>query len=432
MTPEQHLAFGRLFGELHLHPAAPHEPGQPELMIIQADENSPRANGEGWHTDVSCDVEPPMGSILYIKKCPPKGGDTLFASMYAAYEALSDRMKTYLDGLTAVHDGESVYRGLFKNFGVADKAALSARRASGGAHPSGDRQEGALRQSRLHPRPGRRAARRERRHPALPLPAHGEPAVPVPLPLAARTRSPSGTIAASSTARCGTTGRTPAAATASRWRATSRTDLDVLVIFDCDGVLVDSEPLANASFSRALKAQGLDWSVEETMRRLMGLSLKSALEIVEAELGRKLPDDFFEKMQAVTYQSFRDAPLQPVAGVKEAVQALQAAGLATCVASSGSPEKMRFTLGLTGLWDLFDGRIFSSSQVPRGKPFPDLFLHARPGHERAALRLRRRRGFGARHPGGPAPPACARSPMPARPMLNAPSWRQRAVSCSTT
>lgn len=148
------------------------------------------------------------------------------------------------------------------------------------------------------------------------------------------------------------------------------------MIFDCDGVLVDSEPLACASFSRAIKAEGLDWSVEETMRRVMGLSLKTSLEICEAELGRKLPADFLEKMQAVTYQTFRDAPLQPVAGVKDAVTALQAAGIDTCVASSGAPEKMRFTLGLTGLWDLFDGRIFSASQVPRGKPFPDLFLHA--------------------------------------------------------
>src|SRR5512139_264859 len=112
------------------------------------------------------------------------------------------------------------------------------------------------------------------------------------------------------------------------------------------------------------------------MRRLMGRSLKSCLEICEAELGRELPDDFLEKMQAVTYQSFRDAPLQPVAGVRDAIVALQEAGLDTCVASSGAPEKMRFTLGLTGLWDLFDGRIFSASQVPRGKPFPDLFLHA--------------------------------------------------------
>jgi HAD superfamily hydrolase (TIGR01509 family) len=150
----------------------------------------------------------------------------------------------------------------------------------------------------------------------------------------------------------------------------------VLVIFDCDGVLVDSEPLANQSFSRALKPHGLDWTVEETMRRLMGRSLKSCVEICEAELGRRLPDDFVEKMQEVTYRSFREAPLQAVPGARDAVRTLQEAGLATCVASSGSPEKMEFTLGLTGLWELFEGRIFSASQVPRGKPFPDLFLHA--------------------------------------------------------
>ena len=121
ITPQQHLAFGRRFGELHLHPAAPHEDGEPALMKIHADQDSPRANGEGWHSDVSCDAEPPMGSILYIKQCPPHGGDTLFASMYAAYDALSERMKRYLDGLTAIHDGEPVYRGLFANYGVADK-----------------------------------------------------------------------------------------------------------------------------------------------------------------------------------------------------------------------------------------------------------------------------------------------------------------------
>jgi HAD superfamily hydrolase (TIGR01509 family) len=150
----------------------------------------------------------------------------------------------------------------------------------------------------------------------------------------------------------------------------------VLAIFDCDGVLVDTEPLANASFSRAIRAQGLDWSPEEVLERLMGLSLKSCVEVCEAELGRKLPDDFVENMQVITYKMFRDAPLQPIAGVKEAVRALHEAGIATCVASSGAVEKMRFTLGLTGLWDLFEGRVFSASQVPRGKPFPDLFLHA--------------------------------------------------------
>ena len=121
ITPEQHLAFGRLFGELHVHPAAPHEPGHPELMIIRTQADSQRANGEGWHSDVSCEEEPPMGSILYLKECPSMGGDTLFANTYAAYDALSDRMKTYVEGLTAIHDGEHVYRGLYANVGVADK-----------------------------------------------------------------------------------------------------------------------------------------------------------------------------------------------------------------------------------------------------------------------------------------------------------------------
>jgi taurine dioxygenase len=123
VTAEQHMAFGRLFGDLHVHPAGPGADGHPEMLKIYADKDSPRANGEDWHSDVSCDPEPPMGSILHIRQCPPKGGDTLFASMYAAYEALSDRMKTYLDGLTAIHDGEHVYRGLYANYGVKDKPA---------------------------------------------------------------------------------------------------------------------------------------------------------------------------------------------------------------------------------------------------------------------------------------------------------------------
>jgi taurine dioxygenase len=142
ITPAQQLDFGRRFGELHLHPAAPHEPGHPELMIIRTDADATRANGEGWHSDVSCDAEPPMGSILYIKECPPQGGDTLFASMYAAYEALSARMKTYLDGMTALHDGEPVYRGLYANLGVADK-------------PSYPRAEHPV--VRTHPQTGRKA-----------------------------------------------------------------------------------------------------------------------------------------------------------------------------------------------------------------------------------------------------------------------------------
>ncbi len=84
----------------------------------------------------------------------------------------------------------------------------------------------------------------------------------------------------------------------------------MLVIFDCDGVLVDSEPLSNACFARALAGEGLDWSVEETMRRLMGRSMKSCVEIVEGILGRKLPGDFVDRLQADTLQLFRHQELR--------------------------------------------------------------------------------------------------------------------------
>jgi len=114
LSLDQHKDFGRRFGELHIHPAAPKPEGHPEILVIHADENSRRVAGNGWHTDVSCDAEPPMGSILRLTEVPPlNGGDTMFASMYAAYDALSDRMKTYLDGMEAVHGSEHVYRGRY-------------------------------------------------------------------------------------------------------------------------------------------------------------------------------------------------------------------------------------------------------------------------------------------------------------------------------
>jgi taurine dioxygenase len=122
LTPAQQKAFGRLFGELHIHPAAPKEvPEHPEILVIHADENSKHVAGENWHSDVSCDLEPPMGSILYMHELPPVGGDTLFASMYAAYEALSEPMKRFLEPLTAMHEGEHVYRG---RYGVDDRGKV--------------------------------------------------------------------------------------------------------------------------------------------------------------------------------------------------------------------------------------------------------------------------------------------------------------------
>ena len=114
LTPEQQKAFGRRFGELHIHPAAPGlVEGHPEILVIHADEKSKHVAGENWHTDVSCDPTPPMGSMLYMHELPPVGGDTLFASMYAAYDALSEPLKRFLEPLTAIHDGEHVYRGRY-------------------------------------------------------------------------------------------------------------------------------------------------------------------------------------------------------------------------------------------------------------------------------------------------------------------------------
>ena len=107
---ERHKELGERFGELVAHPNDPGLEGHPEVMIIHADASSKRVAGETWHSDVSCDEEPPMGSILRLFTIPETGGDTLFASMYAAYEALSEPMKDFLQGLTAIHDGAPYYR----------------------------------------------------------------------------------------------------------------------------------------------------------------------------------------------------------------------------------------------------------------------------------------------------------------------------------
>ncbi len=109
LTHEQHKAFGLRFGPLHIHPASPGPEGHPEILVIHADEKSRYVAGGDWHSDVSCDVEPPMGSVLYLEQVPEVGGDTLFASMYAAYDALSEPMKAFLAGLTAIHTSTQVY-----------------------------------------------------------------------------------------------------------------------------------------------------------------------------------------------------------------------------------------------------------------------------------------------------------------------------------
>jgi taurine dioxygenase len=136
-TLESQKAFGRLFGDLHIHPNTPGPQGHPEILPVHADAESKRVAGERWHSDVSCDPEPPMGSILHLHTVPPVGGDTLFASMYAAYDALSPRLKTYLDGLVALHAGEVWYRHTNALIGVDDSGRVfpSARHPVVRTHP---------------------------------------------------------------------------------------------------------------------------------------------------------------------------------------------------------------------------------------------------------------------------------------------------------
>ncbi len=105
LTIAQHVALGRRFGELDVHPYHPHLPGQPEVLVLETDQSKPTiAAGDAWHADLTALPRPPLGSILYAQEIPERGGDTLFASMYAAFDALSEPMQTFLEGKTAVHD----------------------------------------------------------------------------------------------------------------------------------------------------------------------------------------------------------------------------------------------------------------------------------------------------------------------------------------
>ena len=118
ILPEIHLKLGKLFGELHVHPAAPSMPGYPEIFEIHAHKNSKVANGEFWHSDVSCDIKPPLGTMLQLHILPETGGDTMFSDMYSAYNELSDKYKSLLDGLIAIHESEHLYSGRYEDRGV--------------------------------------------------------------------------------------------------------------------------------------------------------------------------------------------------------------------------------------------------------------------------------------------------------------------------
>ncbi len=145
-----------------------------------------------------------------------------------------------------------------------------------------------------------------------------------------------------------------------------------LVIFDCDGVLVDSEPISCRVMAEALREVGLPSSTEDCMREYMGRSWSDSLRMIERRLGEPLPEGFSEGFRA-RRDSALAAEVTAVDGIAEALERIEQD---LCVASSGSPEKIRLTLGTTGLLARFEGRIYSAEQVERGKPHPDLFLHA--------------------------------------------------------
>jgi HAD superfamily hydrolase (TIGR01509 family) len=146
----------------------------------------------------------------------------------------------------------------------------------------------------------------------------------------------------------------------------------MLVIFDCDGVLVDSEPLSNRVLSETLADAGLTLTVEQTMAEFMGRDRRHMVRRAQELLGAELPAGFSADYDARCRTVF-SAELEAVAGIEAALDAITEP---TCVASSARHARLRLTLGLTGLYDRFEGRIFSAEDVARGKPAPDLFLHA--------------------------------------------------------
>jgi taurine dioxygenase len=143
ISPEMQVIFGQRFGELHAHPAAPTMAGHPEVFEIHATKDSKIANGEFWHSDVSCDETPPLGTMLQIHILPPCGGDTMFSNMYSAFDSLSEPIKNLLLGMTATHESEHIYKGRYSDRGKND-ADIDCPRA---IHPV----------VRTHPETGKKA-----------------------------------------------------------------------------------------------------------------------------------------------------------------------------------------------------------------------------------------------------------------------------------
>ena len=145
-----------------------------------------------------------------------------------------------------------------------------------------------------------------------------------------------------------------------------------LVLFDLDGVLVDSEPISTRVLMSMLAEVGLPMSAAATERQFLGRSRAESLVWIEQQLGRAVPENFLSNWQDQVFAAFR-RELQPVPGIHTALDQLT---VPYCVASGSDPARIQLSLELTGLLPRFAGRIFSATQVARGKPAPDLFLFA--------------------------------------------------------
>lgn len=151
-------------------------------------------------------------------------------------------------------------------------------------------------------------------------------------------------------------------------------DID-LVIFDCDGVLVDSEPLSNAVLAKHAARLGWAMDAEESQSRFVGMTMTQVHDSIEAKLETSLDQSWIDQYYTDCFALFSEK-LTAVDGVDALIRRVLGAGKKICVASQGPHEKMQLTLGVTGLGDYFTGHIFSARDVARPKPFPDLFRHA--------------------------------------------------------